>query len=60
MKKVTIDLVTYKSFSAAWRHLYGPGVTFTLARKRVSRGWTPKKAIVTPPIEPVNRRSGIA
>ncbi len=60
MKKLTIHLVTYKSLAAAWRHLHTPGVTFALVRKRVSRGWTPKKAIITPPIDPVNRRSGIS
>jgi hypothetical protein len=60
VKKLSINNVTYKSFAAAWRALHTPGVSFALARKRRERGWMPKKAIVTPPIDPVNRRAGIA
>ncbi len=60
MKKLTIDNVTYKSLAEAWFTLTDWTVSYALTRKRVSRGWTPKKAIITPPIDPVNRRSGIS
>ena len=60
MNKLTIDNVTYKSISTAWLALALSAVSFELARKRISRGWTPKKAFLTPPIDPVNRRSGIS
>lgn len=59
MKALTVDNVTYKSFAAAWRALGIASVSFALARKRVTRGWLPKKAFVTSPIEPQNRRAGI-
>jgi len=56
VKQVTINSVTYNSLAAAWRDLSHPSVSFALARKRVSRGWNPKRAIVTPVIDPVDRR----
>lgn len=56
MKQVVVNSVTYPSLAAAWRELGDWTVSFALARKRRSRGWTAKKAIVTPVIDPVDRR----
>lgn len=56
MKTLTINNVTYKSHRAAWSDLAVDGVSYALARKRMSRGWHPVKAFLTFPIPPVDRR----
>ena len=59
MKQITILNVTYKSFAAAFRDIGAEGVSWALARKRMSRGWSPYDALLEPPLPPQLRRAGL-
>lgn len=59
MKQIIVNNVTYKSFAAAHRELATEGVSFALARKRLSRGWAPERSLKIPPIAPQLRREGV-
>ena len=56
MKAVTVNNVTYKSFSQLWQQQATEGFSYALARKRLSRGWLPLIAVRMGPIPPTLRR----